>query len=176
MKMSVAKEYQMLIDKKQNMEAELLSLPSGYISRKAIKGNVQYYLQKREGTRVIGTYIRNEDIHDVSAKIERRKAIIRELSEIDARMAQLEQAAKLIDRDLYCHLAVYKLSSGMDSLDSREKDICLSFGSTMNAVEGVPVSKETSAEIAAWKNGGKSFLLVFESTLRRYGFPVEEMQ
>ncbi len=172
-RISVSKEYRLLIDRKQEMESELFSLPIGYISKKNIKGNVQYYLQRREGTRIVGSYIRSDEVEEVTAKIERRKSIIEELALISERLEQLEQAAKLIDKNLLCHLLVYKLSAGMDELSTEEKDRCSSFGHAMNAIEGVSVSKETDSAINAWKNGNMSFLTVFENTLKRYGFPVE---
>lgn len=173
MRTLVTNEYRMLIDRKFNMENELLNLPIGYISSKTIKGKKQYYLQRREGTKIVGTYIRNDEVGDTIEKIERRKLILKELKEIDERLAQLEQAAKLIDKNLFCNLMVYKLSAGMDSLSGEEKERCSSFGTSMNAIEGVAVSQETFTEIDAWKNGNQSFLAVFENTLRRYGFPVE---
>ncbi len=171
--MSVAKEYHMLINKKQQIEEEILSLPVGYISKKVIKGNTQYYLQRRDGAKIVSSYLRCDELGEILNKIEKRKIIIEELSEIKNRLSQLEQAAKLIDKNLFCHLTMYKLSSGMDSLSLKEKETCSSFAYAMNAIEGVPVSKETGAEIDAWKNGTQTFLSVFENTLKRYGFPVE---
>lgn len=173
MSITVAKEYRLLTDKKHEMEIELSSLPVGYISKKTIKGNVQHYLQRREGSRIVGAYIRNEEVDEVTVKIERRKNLIEELALISERLQQLEQAAKLIDKNLHCQLLVYKLSSGMDELSIEAKELCSSFGYAMNAVEGVPVSKETDNAINAWKNGNMSFIAVFENTLKRYGFPVE---
>lgn len=174
MREPVAKEYRTLIDEKQALELELLSLPMGYISKKIIKGNVQHYLQRRKGKKVISAYIRNEEVATVSAKLERRKAIDSELVTIDNRVTQLEQAAELIDKNLLCQLLMYKLSAGMDQLSSAEKEKCSSFGHAMNAIEGVSVSKETNNAIDAWKNGSISFLTAFEDTLKRYGFPLEE--
>lgn len=173
MRTSVAKEYRMLINKKQQKENEMLSLPVGYISKKTIKGNTQYYLQRRDGAKIIGSYVRCDEVEEISKKIEKRKGILQELSEINNRLSQLEQAAKLIDKNLFCHLTMYKLSAGMDSLSLEEKESCSSFAYAMNAIEGVAVSKETGAEIDAWKNGTQTFLSVFENALKRYGFPVE---
>lgn len=173
MRVSVSREYRSLIDRKREMEYELLSLPSGYISKKNIKGKVQYYLQRREGAKIVGSYIRNDEVEEVFAKIERRKVIIENLPQINARLQQLEQAATLIDNDLLCNLMVYKLSAGMDALNTEEKEKCASFGRAMNAIEGVAVSEKTNVEIDAWKKGDLSFISVFENTLRRYGFPVE---
>ena len=173
MRMSVSKEYRVLIEKKQALNKELSSLPIGYISKKNIKGNTQYYLQRREGKKITGTYIRVDEVEDVSAKLERRKEIAGQIASIEERMAQLEKAAKLIDNDLFCLLMLLKLSAGMDDLDEREKERCSSFGDAMNAIEGVPASTEVTSEINAWKSGKESFLTVFENTLKRYGFPLE---
>jgi hypothetical protein len=109
----------------------------------------------------------------VSEGIDKRKRYIEELTMIDHRLEQLEKAAILINRDLYCHLLLYKLSYRMDELETAERQVCSSFGSAMNAIEGVAISMETHNEIEKWKRGDKSFLTVFEDTLRRYGFPVE---
>lgn len=173
MRNTVSKEYRLLIDRKREMEVELASLPIGYISKKNIKSNVQYYLQRRKGTHVVGSYIRSDEVEKVAAKIEKRKSVIEEIALINERLGQLEQAAKLIDKDMLCHMLVYKLSSGMDELSPEEKEKCSSFGYAMNAIEGVFVSEETEGAINAWKNGSMPFLTVFENALRRYGFPVE---
>ncbi len=169
----VTKEYRDLLSKKLFLESELDKLPIGYISKKTIKGKAQFYLQRREGNKVIGTYIKCEDVDMVSEGIDKRKRYIEELTMIDHRLEQLEKAAILINRDLYCHLLLYKLSYRMDELETAERHVCSSFGSAMNAIEGVAISMETHNEIEKWKRGDKSFLTVFEDTLRRYGFPVE---
>ena len=173
---SVTEEYTALLEKKRALEIELRSLPKGYISKKTIRGNVQHYLQRREGSRIVGTYIRNDEAEAVQKKIERRKEIAMALPAIDARLATLEQAARLIGNDLFCRLMLFKLSAGMDELGSDEKERCASFGEAMNAIEGVPVSRETGEDIDAWKRGDISFISVFETALKRYGFPVEEAQ
>ena len=169
----VTKEYRELIARKLFLEKEIACLPIGYISKKTIKGNVQFYLQRREGNKVTGTYIRCEEVDTVSKGIDKRKAYIEEVSLIEQRVYQLEQAAMLIDKNLHCQLLLYKLSYRMDELGERERHVCSSFGSAMNAIEGVAISDEAHAEIERWKRGDKSFLTVFEDTLRRYGFPVE---
>ena len=174
MRTAAAKEYCNLVSKKHAIETELSELPVGYISKKTIKNNTQYYLQRRVGSRVVGTYLRNDDVQRIADGIARRKECAEELDGIHTRMAQLEQAAALIDVNLYRQLILYKLSYGMDALTRRQKSVCASFGSAMNAIEGVPTSTETDSEIEKWKNGDKSFMAVFEDTLRRYGFPVED--
>ncbi len=169
----VTKEYRELIARKLFLEREIACLPMGYISKKNIKGKVQFYLQRREGRKVTGTYIRCEDVDTVSKGIDKRKVYIEEVSLIESRLTQLEQAAILIDKNLHCQLLLYKLSYRMDDLKTDERRVCSSFGSAMNAIEGVAISDETHSEIEKWERGDKSFLTVFEDTLRRYGFPVE---
>ncbi|MBE7067371.1 MAG: hypothetical protein E7385_07465 [Ruminococcaceae bacterium] len=170
---NISKEYRMLIDKKNNIEKEMKFLPKGYISKKNIKGNMQYYLQRREGTRIVSSYINKDEVEDISSKIEKRKQNSKELQLIYKRIIDLEHAAKLINKDLLCLLMLYKLSSRMDNISKSDKEKCSSFGKAMNAIEGIEISKETNDAINSWKQGEISFLNVFENTLKRYGFPVE---
>ena len=65
MKNLVTKEYRDLISKKLFLEREIDKLPIGYISKKTIKGRVQFYLQRREGNKVTSIYIKFEDV-DIS--------------------------------------------------------------------------------------------------------------
>lgn len=173
MKKSVTKEYRALLAKKLAMEGQLAFLPSGYISKKNIKGKVQHYLQRRSGAKIVGTYIRNEDVDTITAQIARRKAIYDELPVICERLETLEKAAKMVDPNFHRQLLMYKLSAGMDVLTTAERKQCSSFGYAMNAIEGVPVSEETASEVKAWEMGESTFCSVFENALKRYGFPVE---
>ncbi len=170
---SVAKEYKALIEKKTLLENEVRSLPVGYISEKFIKGKTQYYLQHRAGGKVVGTYIKASDTPAVRRGIDERKAKLLQIQEINERLAKLEEAAKIIGNDLYCQLSVYKLSGGMDMLEHDQKEKCASFGTTMNAIEGIAMSETTAARVEEWKKGSRTYLSVFEETLRHYGFPTE---
>ena len=173
MRLSIEKEYGTLVTKKNKLEKELSALPEGYISVKNIKGNIHHYLQRRNDSKVIGVYIPAGEVQRVSDKIERKKQIESEIKQINNRLVQLEQAAKLIDKNLFCRLMIIKMSAGMDELKMNEKMNCASFGSAMNAIEGVPASRQTISEINKWKRGQCTYISVFESTLKRYGFPTE---
>ena len=105
--------------------------------------------------------------------MEQRAACEAETNQIELRLEQLEQAAKLIGKNLYCKFMMMKLSVGMDDLNMEQRKLCSSFGTAMNAVEGVMVSEETAAEIDQWHRKEKSFQTVYENTLLRYGFPLE---
>lgn len=54
-------------------ERDLQEVPKGYISKKNIRGKVSYYLQHREGSKIISKYISAEDLPEVEAMVKRRK-------------------------------------------------------------------------------------------------------
>lgn len=169
---SIKKEYESLLSRYQFIKRELSTLPIGYISKKSINGKEQYYLQHRLGKKVVSVYIKADEITQTEKGIALRKKYEVELSEILARMEQLEKAATHIGRGLYCDLLLYKMASGMDDIPKERKLKSSSFAASMNAVEGVAASEETVKEITRWQNGEKKFITVFSTTLKRYGFPV----
>lgn len=57
------------------LKKELESLPAGYISHKNINGKARFYLQHREGSRIVSKYIKDEEIEPLKKKISRRKEI-----------------------------------------------------------------------------------------------------
>lgn len=170
---SIQAEYGSLLAREQFIRMQLNELPIGYISKKTIKGNLQYYLQRRVGDKITGTYIKANELQNVRAALEQRAAWEAETKQIKLRLEQLEQAAKLIGKNLYCKFMMMKLSIGMDDLDVEQRKLCSSFGAAMNAVEGVMISEETAAEIDRWHRKEESFQTVYENTLLRYGFPLE---
>ena len=170
---SIQAEYGSLLAREQFIRVQLNELPIGYISKKTIKGNPQYYLQRRVGDKISGTYIKASEVQNVRAALAQRAACEAEIKQIELRLEQLEQAAKLIGKNLYCKFMMMKLSVGMDDLNVEQRRLCSSFGAAMNAVEGVMISEETAAEINQWHCKEKSFQTVYENTLLRYGFPLE---
>ena len=62
------------------------------------------------------------------------------------------------------------LCNGMDELNIHKKENCLSFSEAMLSIEGMNVSKEVSLALNDWKEGKVTYLSIFESTLKRYGF------
>ncbi len=50
-------------------------LPKGYISQKNIRGRATYYLQYREGDKIISKYIPKEQLPELEAQIKRRKQL-----------------------------------------------------------------------------------------------------
>ena len=66
----------------------------------------------------------------------------------------------------------HKLCEGMDALTLEEKERRLSFAEAINAIEGLTISAELKQQIEKWRDGEITFYQVFESTLKRYGFPI----
>lgn len=169
----VLAEYKDLLERKLEMETELQSLVQGYISNKTIKGKTYCYLQNRVDGKLTSRYLKSEEVDVVTEQIARRKECEAELPKLKARLSELEQAAGLLGKNISRQLMLLKLNAGMDRLTAEQKRRSSSFASAMNAVEGIPVSEQTARDIAAWQNGNKPFLSIFEETLKRYGFSAE---
>ena len=95
------------------------------------------------------------------------------MPEVLLRLADIETAAGLLDKALFRKLIVLKLTSGMDSISTDEKEKRISFSDAMTSIEGVAVSDRVKKDLTNWKNGNITFLSIFEQTLRRYGFVKE---
>ncbi|MCQ2771664.1 MAG: hypothetical protein MJ238_00085 [Bacilli bacterium] len=64
----------------EEMKTKLETLPKGYISKKIINGKVRFYLQYREGSKIVSKYIKSKDIATVEAQLIERKTIEEEIS------------------------------------------------------------------------------------------------
>ena len=170
---TIINEYNDLLKKLQDMKCQIDTFPQGYISKKTIKGKQYFYLQNRMNGKVVSKYIKEDDIEIVSSELELAKNYKAEIPQIENRLLELEQAAKLIDKKLSRELMLLKLSSNMDMLTTEQKNKSISFANAMNAIEGVYVSSTTETKIGDWKNGHKPFLTLFKETLTMYGFPTE---
>lgn len=169
----IINEYQELLLKKNQIEQTLPALPKGYISTKTIKEKQYYYLQNRVDEKITSKYLKENEVDIVKEQVELCKKYKAELSKIEVRLKELEQAAKLIDKNIARHLILLKLSCGMDSLSSLQRERSASFANALNAIEGVYASKTTQQNIDKWKVGEESFISIFQYTLNMYGFVAE---
>lgn len=169
----IINEYKELLCQKNEIELTLPSLPEGYISTKTIKEKQYYYLQNRVDGKITSKYLKENEVDTIKEQVERCKKYKAELPKTEVRLKELEQAAKLIDKSIARHLALLKLSCGMDSLSSVQKERSASFANALNAIEGVYASETTERNIDKWKTGEESFISIFQSTLNMYGFAAE---
>lgn len=63
----------------------------GYLSKKTIKGKTYYYLQKRDGKKVVSTYVKGEDVEQIEKKIALRKDYENHISKLRATMKAAER-------------------------------------------------------------------------------------
>lgn len=70
---------------RRRVESRIAELPPGYISKKNIKGKIQYYRQWRENGKLKSKYIRADDVESVRKQIEERKALQERLKELQLR-------------------------------------------------------------------------------------------
>lgn len=73
-------------------EADMQELPKGYISKKNIRGKESYYLQHREGSKIISKYISSEDLPDIEASVKRRKQLEASLRRVKQDQKKLRKA------------------------------------------------------------------------------------
>lgn len=59
----------------ERLDEEIAQLPAGYISKKNIRGKVQYYLQWKENGKLKSKYVRESGLPELETQIERRKRL-----------------------------------------------------------------------------------------------------
>ncbi len=118
----------------EKLKKELEQLPVGYISKKNINGNTQYYLQWRENGRMKSKYIRKGDLETVEQQIAKRKELEAAVTRLKPMLPKkedgsmnyetnvmpcvdiadrLEIAAKLPRRDCFARLLKYLYANDM---------------------------------------------------------------
>lgn len=87
-------EYDRLIRMRAAMEMELGELPKGYISKKVINNKPYYYLQKRDGLKINGTYIAEDELPYVTKQVDKRKQLEKSLREISVNIKKIKRVMK----------------------------------------------------------------------------------
>ncbi len=77
-----------------HLEAELDTLPKGYISEKRIKGTIYYYLQHRENHKMKSVYLKKAEVSTYRSLIAHRKDLEKELKLMKSEKAKLEKALR----------------------------------------------------------------------------------
>ena len=96
----IVNEYTELLEKKARLQKGLSVLPQGYISKKNISGKTYHYPQNRVSGKMMGTYLKKDEVDRVSEQIRLRKQYEAELLKLNTRINELEQAARLIGHGL----------------------------------------------------------------------------
>ena len=72
----------------------LAGLPKGTISEKLVNGHIYYYLQYRDGKKVVSRYIRKQDVDTLRQQIEKRRHIE---TMIKSLLDEQELAARILE-------------------------------------------------------------------------------
>ncbi len=80
---------------KKAMEEELSHLQKGYISKKRISSKDYFYLQKREGSKIIGKYIAPEDLPNIIKEVEKRRQLEKSIKDLERNMKKLRRVTKI---------------------------------------------------------------------------------
>lgn len=93
--MEVLKEELDRLDRQQKVyERDLQELPKGYISKKNIRGKVCYYLQRRDGDKVVSKYISAEELPGLEVQVARRKRLEASLRRVKEDQKKLRKVIK----------------------------------------------------------------------------------
>ena len=80
-----------LMAKENELQADLLSFPQGYLSHKAIRGHDYFYLQHREGAKVRSQLIKQNSLAETLAAMRRKKLVKEELRTVRAERKHIER-------------------------------------------------------------------------------------
>lgn len=92
----------------------------------------------------------------------------KEITQIDARLEQLEQAAQILDVRMSRSFFFLRQCANMDALPLSKRPEVLAFANAMTALKGLPVSDEVNRGLDAWVSGKLKYKEVYLPFLQRY--------
>lgn len=149
----IINEYEGVLVEIRKFNSYIQGAPQGYISKKNINEKCYYYLQKRVNGRVESKYLKVHEVEATRLIIERCGQYKDRLKAAKVRQSELEQASKLLSRDLYKQLIIKKMCDAVSQLSIEEKENSICFANALNAVEGVGISHILEQDIENWKQG-----------------------
>lgn len=85
-------EYARSLRMSQLMLEEIASLPKGSVREREIRGRIYFYLNHREGNKVVSDYIPAMEVDAVRAQVARRRELKAALKEQERSRRQIERA------------------------------------------------------------------------------------
>ena len=86
------------MDSIDDLKIRLVALPKGYISKKVINGKERFYLQYRDGKKVVSKYIKSSELSIIEAQLEERKEFLNNLKiEIDKQIELIDSKIKILN-------------------------------------------------------------------------------
>ena len=93
----IVNEYTELLEKKARLQKGLSVLPQGYISKKNINGKTYHYLQNRVSGKMVGTYLKKNEVDRVSEQKERCISFADAMNAVEGVPASEQTAKGLAD-------------------------------------------------------------------------------
>jgi hypothetical protein len=87
-----SKDYYLELKKK--IERKIKNLPKGSIKERKICGKIYYYLQYREGKKVIHKYLGKNKPQELIKQIQERKVLLNELKKVNQALELLKKTEK----------------------------------------------------------------------------------
>ena len=88
----LVEEYERSVRITRALEEELATLPRGSLRERVVDGRTYYYLQYREGSRVMSDYVPRADAERVRSLVQRRKELVAAIREQERSRRQIERA------------------------------------------------------------------------------------
>ena len=167
-------EYRELLANETKLRQEMHRIPKGYLVTKKIAGKEYLYLQYTAQGKKKSEYIHEEDWNRVKEAIARREPAREEMDTLRREQTRLENAAKILDTNLYRTFIFLKQCVEMDALPMEKRQDALSFARAMTALEGLSAREETEQNLLLWAKGEKKFADFYMKSLQSYRV-LEEM-
>ena len=161
-------EYRELLAYETKLRQEMHRIPKGYLVTKRIAGKEYLYLQYTAQGKKKSEYIHEEDWTWIKAAIARREPVREEMDTLRREQTRLENAAKILDSNLYRTFVFLKQCAEMDSLPMEKRQDALSFARAMTALEGLSAREETEQNLLLWAKGEKKFADFYMKSLQSY--------
>ena len=161
-------EYRELLAYVTKLRQEMHRIPKGYLVTKRIAGKEYLYLQYTAQGKKKSEYIHEEDWTWIKAAIARREPAREEMDTLRREQTRLENAAKILDSNLYRTFVFLKQCAEMDSLPMEKRQDALSFARAMTALEGLSAREETEQNLLLWAKGEKKFTDFYMKSLQSY--------
>ena len=85
-----SKDYYRKLD--AEIKKRLSKLPEGSVKKRNLRGHVYYYLQKREGSKVVHKYLGKEKPSELEGQLKERKELKAELKKVQDALKFLKRA------------------------------------------------------------------------------------
>lgn len=161
-------EYADLLVQETVLRQEMHGIPKGYLVTKKIAGKEYLYLQYSAQGKKKSEYVREEDWTRIKAAVARREPAKEELNTLHREKTRLEQAARILDANLYRTFMFLKQCAEMDALPMEKRSDALAFARAMTALEGLAAKEETEQNLLLWARGEKKFADFYMKSLQSY--------